>query len=84
MENKNLKLEAASIACDEHKPKLFPIGTRVKLRNEPLATEYAIIAVPPHHKTKHCEDCELYCLALPTSSDSSYLIYRPYSEVVAL
>ena len=82
MKDKKLILEAASIACDEHKEKLLPVGTKVKLKDEPLHTGHAFIAVPPHHKVKHCEENREYCLAMPVAPDKSFLIYRPYSEVI--
>lgn len=76
--SKKLKLEAASIACDEHK--LLSIGTKVKLRNETIFGGSGFIVIPPLAAQKDCEVRGLYCIEI----SKNYLIYRTHGEVVAI
>jgi hypothetical protein len=78
--DKKLILEAASIACDEHVEKLLPIGTWVKLRNEPIFGGKGQIAIPPLAAQPDCEQRGLYCIEL----EKNLLIYRKYGEVVEI
>ena len=78
--NKKLELEAASIACDEHKPKLLPIGTWVKLRNETIYGGKGQIAIPPLAAQPDCEQRGLYCIEL----EKDLLIYMKYGEVIEI